>query len=317
MTVIPSPKSYGYRIRVQLKTEGKALGYYQERSHHIVDIEHCPIAHPLVNQLILLLRERLPFLSQFEEVEISVSPEEKKGVLLLHPLSFAKEMRTFAKELLQDHSILKGIMISGKGRFTSIGNPFLTFSVSFDRAGEKRGWSLRASPESFFQVNVEQNQVLLQTVLRFGEVNKGESVLDLYAGIGNFTLSLALGAREVLGIEENEKAVEDARFNIERNGITQCRMKRGRVEEVLKNWNGEAPDLVVLDPPRSGGKEVVNQIIGLKPKRIVYVSCDPTTLSRDLRLFSEKGYSLQEVSLIDMFPQTYHMEVVALLKSLY
>ena len=317
MTVIPSPKSYGYRIRVQLKTEGKALGYYQERSHHIVDIEHCPIAHPLVNQLILLLRERLPFLSQFEEVEISVSPEEKKGVLLLHPLSFAKEMRTFAKELLQDHSILKGIMISGKGRFTSIGNPFLTFSVSFDRAGEKRGWSLRASPESFFQVNVEQNQVLLQTVLRFGEVNKGESVLDLYAGIGNFTLPLALGAREVLGIEENEKAVEDARFNIERNGITQCRMKRGRVEEVLKNWNGEAPDLVVLDPPRSGGKEVVNQIIGLKPKRIAYVSCDPTTLSRDLRLFSEKGYSLQEVSLIDMFPQTYHMEVVALLKSLY
>lgn len=317
MTVIPSPKSYGYRIRVQLKTEGKALGYYQERSHHIVDIEHCPIAHPLVNQLILLLRERLPFLSQFEEVEISVSPEEKKGVLLLHPLSFAKEMRTFAKELLQDYSILKGIMISGKGRFTSIGNPFLTFSVSFDRAGEKKGWSLRASPESFFQVNVEQNQALLQTVLRFGEVNKGESVLDLYAGIGNFTLPLALGAKEVLGIEENEKAVEDARFNVERNGITQCRMKRGRVEEVLKNWNGKAPDLVVLDPPRSGGKEVVNQIIGLKPKRIVYVSCDPTTLSRDLRLFSEKGYSLQEVSLIDMFPQTYHMEVVALLKSLY
>jgi 23S rRNA (uracil1939-C5)-methyltransferase len=317
MTVIPSPKSYGYRIRVQLKTEGKALGYYQERSHHIVDIEHCPIAHPLVNQLILLLRERLPFLSQFEEVEISVSPEEKKGVLLLHPLSFAKEMRTFARDLLQDHSILKGVTISGKGRFTSIGNPSLTFSVSLDRAGEKKGWSLRASPESFFQVNVEQNQALLQTVLRFGEVNEGESVLDLYAGIGNFTLPLALGAKEVLGIEENGKAVEDARFNIERNGITQCRMKRGRVEEILKNWNAKEPDLVVLDPPRSGGKEGVNQIIGLKPKRIVYVSCDPTTFSRDLRLLSEKGYSLQEVSLIDMFPQTYHMEVVALLKSLY
>jgi 23S rRNA (uracil-5-)-methyltransferase RumA len=270
-----------------------------------------------MNQMILLLRERLVFLSQFEEVEMSVSPDEEKGVLLLHPLSFAKNMRTFAKDLLQGHSILKGITISGKGRFTSIGNPFLTFSVSLDRAGEKKGWSLRASPESFFQVNVEQNQALRQTVLRFGVVNEGESVLDLYAGIGNFTLPLALGAKEVLGIEENEKAVEDARLNIEKNGIPRCRIIQGRVEELLRNWSEKGPDLVVLDPPRAGGKEVVNQIIGLKPKRIVYISCDPTTFSRDLRLFSEKGYPLQEVSLIDMFPQTYHMEVVALLKSLY
>jgi 23S rRNA (uracil1939-C5)-methyltransferase len=316
--VIPSPKSYGYRIRVQLKMKGTAFGYYQERSHHIVDIEYCPIAHPLVNQLILLLRKRLPFPSQFEEVEMSVSPGEGKGVLLFRSLSFAKEMKDFAKELLQGHPILlKGIMISGKGRFTSIGNPFLTFPVSLDRAGEKKGWSLRASPESFFQVNVEQNQALLQTVLGFAEVNADESVLDLYAGLGNLTLPLALGAKNVLGIEENEKAVEDGRFNIERNEIKQCRMKRGRVEEVLKNWNGRRPDLVVLDPPRSGGKEVVNHIIALKPKRIVYVSCDPATLARDLRLLSETGYSLQEVSLIDMFPQTYHMEVIALLKSLY
>ena len=317
MTVIPSPKSYGYRIRIRLKAEGKALGYHQQRSHHIVDIEHCPIAHPLVNRLILLLRERWPLLSQFEEVELSVSPDEEKGVLHLHPLSFAKNMRTVARDLLQGHSILKGVTISGKGRFTSIGNPSLTFSVSLDPAGQKKEWSLRASPESFFQVNVEQNQALLQTVLRFGEVNEGESVLDLYAGIGNLTLPLALGSKEVLGIEENERAVEDARFNIERNGITQCRMKGGRVEEILKNWNGTEPDLVVLDPPRAGGKEVVNHIIGLKPKRIVYVSCDPTTLSRDLRLFAGKSYFLQAVSLIDMFPQTYHMEVVALLKSLY
>jgi 23S rRNA (uracil1939-C5)-methyltransferase len=226
-------------------------------------------------------------------------------------------MRTFAKDLLQGPSLLKGATISGKGRVTSIGNPSLTFSVSLNPAGKKKAWSLRASPESFFQVNVEQNQALLQTVLRFGEVNESESVLDLYAGIGNLTLPLALGSKEVLGIEENERAVEDARFNIERNGITHCRMQGGRVEEVLKNWNGKEPDLVVLDPPRAGGKEVVSHIIGLKPKRIVYVSCDPTTLSRDLRLFSGKGYSLQGVSLIDMFPQTYHMEVVALLKSLY
>jgi len=85
------------------------------------------------------------------------------------------------------------------------------------------------------------------------------------------------------------------------------------VEEVLKNWKRGRPDLIVLDPPRRGAKEAVNQIAGLKSSRIVYVSCDPTTLSRDLRLFSENGYHLDGLSLVDMFPQTYHMEIVALL----
>jgi 23S rRNA (uracil1939-C5)-methyltransferase len=102
---------------------------------------------------------------------------------------------------------------------------------------------------------------------------------------------------------------------MEKNEIPRCRIIQGRVEEVLRKWDEKRPDLVVLDPPRAGGKEVTGQIAALKPKRIIYVSCDPTTLSRDLRLFSEKGYVLKQISLIDMFPQTYHMEVVALLKS--
>ncbi len=313
ITVIPSPHSYGYRVRVRLKTEGKALGYYRERSHLIVDIEHCPIAHPLVNHLILLLRDEFPSLSRFGEIEIHVSPEEGKGILILHSLSFAPEMKRFAKKFFQDHPILKGIVINEKGNFTSFGNPLLTFSVSLDREGEKKGLSLRTSPQSFFQVNLEQNQALIQTVLKGSGVNEGESVLDLYAGIGNFTLPLALAAREVWGLEENEKAVEDARFNIQSNGTTRCHITRGKVEEILKNWSRKEPDLVVLDPPRTGAKETVNQIVKLKPKRIVYVSCDPATLSRDLRLFSQKGYHLVRLSLIDMFPQTYHMEVVALL----
>jgi 23S rRNA (uracil1939-C5)-methyltransferase len=313
ITVISSPKSYGYRIRVQLKTEGTTFGYYRERSHHMVDIEHCPIAHPLVNQLILLLRDEFPSLSRFEEVEINVSPQEEKGVLILHSLSFNQEMKRIAKQFFQNHPILKGIAINPKGRAASLGDPSLTFSVSLDREGEKKGLSLRTSPESFFQVNLEQNQALIQSVLKSSEVTEEESVLDLYAGIGNFTLPLALDAKEILGIEENGKAVEDARFSIERNGITRCHMIRGRVEEVLRHWKREEPDLVILDPPRTGAKEAANQIARLKPKRIVYVSCEPTTLSRDLRLFSQNGYHLDRLSLIDMFPQTYHMEVVALL----
>jgi len=311
--VISSPKSYGYRTTVRLRTEGKALGYYRERSHHIVDIESCAIAHPLINQLIPLLREELPLLSRFTEVEINVSPEEEKGILILHPLSYAQEMKSLAKKFLRDHSILKGIAFENKGRFVALGDPFLTFSLFLDGESDMKGLNLRISPQSFFQVNPVQNQALIQTVLKFGNVKETESVLDLYAGVGNFTLPLALRSKEVLGIEENGKAVEDARFNILRNGITRCHMTRGRVEEVLKNWKRGRPDLIVLDPPRRGAKEAVNQIAGLKSSRIVYVSCDPTTLSRDLRLFSENGYHLDGLSLVDMFPQTYHMEIVALL----
>jgi 23S rRNA (uracil1939-C5)-methyltransferase len=144
-------------------------------------------------------------------------------------------------------------------------------------------------------------------------VNKEDRVLDLYAGVGNLTLPLAVGAKEVLGIEENRRAMEDACFNSEKNGIRNCEFIPGRVEDVLRHWKREKPDLVVLDPPRKGCKTVLDQVVRLKPKKIVYVSCDPTTFSRDLRLFSERDYSLQKLCLIDMFPQTYHMEVIGLL----
>ena len=137
--------------------------------------------------------------------------------------------------------------------------------------------------------------------------------MDLYAGVGNFTLPLAMGAKEVLGIEENRTAVEDAQFNAERNGVQNCHFIQGRVEDALANWKRDAPHLVVLDPPRAGCKTILDQVVRLKPQKIIYVSCEPTTFARDLRLFSEKGYLLEKLSLIDMFPQTYHMEVVGLL----
>jgi 23S rRNA (uracil1939-C5)-methyltransferase len=145
-------------------------------------------------------------------------------------------------------------------------------------------------------------------------VNKESRVLDLYAGVGNLTLPLATSAKEALGIEENRMAIEDARFNAERNGIRNCDFIQGRVEDVLMSWKRKKPDLIVLDPPRTGCKTILDQVIRLKPQKIIYVSCEPATFSRDLRLFSERGYCLQKLGLIDMFPQTFHMEVVSLLQ---
>ena len=312
--IMLSPKPYDYRIRIQLKVRGKAIGYYQERSHKIVEIDRCPISHPLINQIIQGLREELAALLRMEETEINVSPEEGRGVILFHLHSCDQRTEHFIKKFLQSHPVLCGIALSRKGGFNFFGDPALNFTIPLRQGGEKTNLELRISPGSFFQVHPDQNQALIQTVLQFSEVNKGDRVVDLYAGVGNLTLPLATGARGGVGIEENRMAVEDARFNAERNGITNCEFIQGRVEDVLKHWEREKPDLAVLDPPRTGCKTILDQLVRWKPKKIIYVSCEPTTFSRDLRVLSEGGYSLTRLSLIDMFPQTYHMEMVGLLK---
>jgi 23S rRNA (uracil1939-C5)-methyltransferase len=174
--------------------------------------------------------------------------------------------------------------------------------------------TLRTSPGGFFQVNLKQNEKLIRQVLEFSRGQKNQRALDLYSGVGNFALPLATVTQEVWGIEENAVAVKDARFNAQFNGIENGEFIRGKVDDALNKWKKEKPDLIILDPPRTGCKGAVDQVAGLKPKRIVYVSCEPTILARDLRLFSDRGYFLRELALIDMFPQTYHMEVVGLLE---
>jgi 23S rRNA (uracil1939-C5)-methyltransferase len=313
MDVTLSPKSYGYRVRVQLKVRGQTLGYYRERSHEIVDIDHCPISDPLVNRMIQQLRGELDAFPQMEAIEVNVSPDEEKAVLILHPLAWNRDSEDFARKFLQKHPILKGIAIVAQNRLKQLGDLSLNFTVSLHRSGEKRRLGLRASALSFFQVNPGQNRRLIETVLKFSEMTKNEILLDLYAGIGNFTLPLAPEASKGIGVEENKTAIEDARYNAEKNGIRNCDFVQGKAEEVLKNLS-ETPDHIILDPPRTGCKTILDQVVGLKPKRIIYVSCEPTTFSRDIRLFAENGYFLQKLALIDMFPQTYHMEVVGLLR---
>jgi 23S rRNA (uracil1939-C5)-methyltransferase len=311
---VPSPQPYGYRARIQLKVKGEAIGYFQERSHWVVDVDHCLIAHPLINQIISYLRKSLPSsFFQMEEIEINVSPEEGKGVFILHPLSHQQEIKHFLKESLQTHPILKGIAVMEKKGLTLFGDPYLNSTISFNHWGEKSLLELQTSPGSFSQINLEQNQTLIQTALEFSKVNENERVLDLYAGAGNLTLPLAVASKEVWGIEENRAAVKDARSNAKRNGMPNCIFIAGRVENILRNWRREKPDVIILDPPRMGCKTILDQVVRLKPKKIVYVSCEPTTFARDLHLFSERGFHLQRVGLVDMFPQTYHMEVVGLL----
>jgi 23S rRNA (uracil-5-)-methyltransferase RumA len=180
------------------------------------------------------------------------------------------------------------------------------------------GLELELSIDSFFQINPIQTQRLYDIALELAAPTRNDLVIDAYCGIGSIALWVAPHAKEVYGIEENRSAVKDAEANAQRNRIRNAYFTCGRVEDVFEDYidAGLRPDIIILDPPRSGcDKRVIESAIKFSPKKIVYVSCDPATLARDLKLLSS-AYNVESVQPVDMFPQTSHIECVAKLTKL-
>ena len=176
--------------------------------------------------------------------------------------------------------------------------------------------SFQLSPHSFFQVNPEQTTVLYDTALEFADLKGHETVIDAYCGTGTISLFLAHKAKHVIGIEIVEPAIKDAKKNAERNGYTNTEFIVGdaAVEMPRLYKQGIKPDVIVFDPIRAGCKEdVLHAAVGMAPKRIVYVSCNPSSMARDIEILTKQGYQLVKVQPVDMFPQTYHVECVSLL----
>jgi 23S rRNA (uracil1939-C5)-methyltransferase len=185
--------------------------------------------------------------------------------------------------------------------------------VIYDEIGDIR---FAISARSFFQVNPEQTRQLYQAAVRYAGLTGEETVVDAYCGIGTISLFLARHARRVYGVEIVPEAIEDARRNALLNGINNVEFTVGAAERVLPRWqaSGIKPDVIVVDPPRKGCDQVlIESLLESRPARIVYVSCNPSTLARDLRLLEDGGYRTVEVQPVDMFPHTVHVEVVALL----
>ena len=182
----------------------------------------------------------------------------------------------------------------------------------------------RISPLSFFQVNPTQTEKLYGKALEYAGLTGNETVWDLYCGIGSISLFLARSAKKVIGVEIVPEAIQDARINAEINGIQNAEFLVGAAEEVVPKYfeehQGEAecrPDVIVVDPPRKGCDEVLlKTMVEMAPERIVYVSCDSTTLARDLKWLEGNGYKVREVTPCDMFGQTVHVETVCLLSKL-
>ncbi|MFW6386819.1 MAG: 23S rRNA (uracil(1939)-C(5))-methyltransferase RlmD [Bacillota bacterium] len=301
-------------------------GFYRQGTHEIVINENCPIQHPLVN------RTAEKALEVLNEYDLSAYDEEHHRGLLRHLfvragvctnqalLVIVTRKHDFpaaegiATRIMDRVPELVGVLQNiNRERTNVILGPETKVLAGEDRYTDYIGeLKFRISPHSFFQVNTLQAEKLYRTVADYAGLTGKERVIDAYAGIGAIALYLAGRAEKVSGLEVVDDAIIDARENARLNGIENCSFYRGKLEKLLAEESAiPAADVLVVDPPRKGmSEEAVEAVLRREPEKIIYVSCNPSTLARDLKLFAAK-YSLDAVQPVDMFPQTYHVESVS------
>ena len=321
-----------YRNKAQVpvgEKDGKLIaGFFKPRSHEIVDTNESLIQLPEINEAVQAVKEIC------NELGISAYHEEShKGVLrhimarygqqtgelmvviITRTADFPQKNKLVEKitaRLPKVKSIVHNVnskrtnVIMGEKTSVLWGN-----EVIYDFIGDVK---FAISALSFYQVNPVQTKVLYDKALEYAGLSGEESVVDAYCGIGTISLFLAQKAQKVFGVEVVPEAIEDAKRNAELNGITNAEFAVGEAEIVIPKWykEGNAADVLVVDPPRKGCDDALLQtIIEMKPKKVVYVSCNPATLARDLRILEDGGYKTVEVQPVDMFPMTTHVEAVA------
>ncbi|WP_432923931.1 class I SAM-dependent RNA methyltransferase [Microbispora sp. CA-135349] len=282
------------RVRFAVDRDGTA-GLRRHRSHEIEHVTECLIAHPAVEEV---GAERLAWPGAAAVEVVAASGGDRAVIVEPLPNRRAAIPDVDAAILLDQ---------GRRGTRALHGRASLT-----ERVGER---DFRVTASGFWQVHPGAADTLLGAVLDFGRPEPGEWALDLYCGAGLFAAGLAEAVGPegaVLGIESEPQAAQDARFNL--RDLPQARIERGRVEEALDRLRIERADLVVADPPRAGlGRPVVERVAGLEASRVVYVSCDPATLARDVAWFGQHGYRLEDLRAFDQYPMTHHVECVALL----
>ena len=197
-----------------------------------------------------------------------------------------------------------------------LGDRFLTLYGAGYIEDTLCGLTFRLSPRSFYQVNHHQAERLYRAAIDLAEIRKTDTVLDLYCGVGTITLAMASAAGKVIGVEVVPQAIEDAKENARRNGIANAEFFCGDAGQAALTLeeSGVRPDVITVDPPRKGlNADAIAAIVRMSPRRLVYVSCDPATLARDVALLKEQGYRLQSATACDLFPRCAHVETVVLL----
>ena len=330
---LASPRTVEYRQRIRLHVgpEGR-FGFQHNRSHQIEPVRLCPLARPEINGVLAQMegsRSLGLVLIHCKELELLLSPDDQGVVLVFHSNRKPRPAdRENIAKVLQDISGVKGIIfsIAGHGRIGPFTREdpsgkkgqgdklFLRFTLRPDASS--REFSLSCEAGGFCQVNLEQNENLISCLLDWARPSPDERALDLFCGMGNFSLPLASSACEVVGMDLQRAAIRSAEKNAAGAGLANCRFEKSSAVAGARKLaeNGEQFNMVLLDPPRQGCIDAVPYVVRLGAGRIVYISCDPATLVRDLAALKKHGYILERVRMIDMFPQTHHMETIALLK---
>jgi 23S rRNA (uracil1939-C5)-methyltransferase len=310
---VGSPLKFNYRSRARFHTESGAWGFFEARSHRVVDIDGCPLLDPLLNETFRGIKALLNGAdTTLHTVEIGGDLKKKTAVASFH----VKKLTGFDwSGALKEVPCLKGFEVwqkdpenRGRGRrVITEGETRLFYNVG--------KLTLGADISVFSQANALQNENLVQRVIEMAALDKaarshGDCIAaDLFCGAGNLTIPIAVKAVKTIGVDSDREAVKNARENATMNNAASVRFVRERAG-VTRTLEKSRPHVIVLDPPRGGGLDVAKALAGLEPQRIIYVSCSPPTLARDISFLTRHGYSPFKAGVIDMFPQTYHIEGV-------
>jgi 23S rRNA (uracil1939-C5)-methyltransferase len=306
------PYHYRRRVRLGLQFDPKhgrlMMGFRQTATNELVEIECCPIMETVLEQLIQPLRQCLSSLQAVKKlghVEL-VATESGVTVVLRHlsPISETDchKLKDFAQRF--DLSF-----------YLAAGDHSLTLLCGNSPYYMLEGLKLAFNPQGFIQINREINQKMIEKALEWLDISSGDRLLDLFCGVGNFTLPMAKKAAEVVAVEGVNSLVELGRANAEFNQMKNIHFYHENLEADLSRqiWADKRFNKVLLDPARAGALEVMSEIVKLAPQTIVYVSCNPATLARDCNVLLPAGYKLKEICMIDMFPHTGHLESMVLL----
>lgn len=305
-------------------------GTYEAKTHKVVPIEECMIEDKISQEIIRTIRDMLKSfrIKTYDEdtgygllrhvlVRRGFSTDEIMVVLVIGSPIFPSK-NNFVKALRKKYPQITTVVLNVNDKKTSMvlgERDIVIYGKGYIR-DTLCGCTFRISPQSFYQVNPVQTEILYKTAIEYAGLGRKETVIDAYCGIGTIGLVAAKRAKNVIGVELSPDAVRDARINAKENKITNARFYQGDAGEFMENMaeNGEHADVVFMDPPRTGSdKKFMSSVIKLNPSRIVYISCGPETLARDLEYLTKHGYDVRKIQPVDMFSFTDHCENICLL----
>lgn len=325
MSVLPCADTSGYRnkamLPVRIDKEGKLqIGFYRYNSHDIIPFDHCVLQSSRTNDLIKSVKNSLPEYAFAANVKhLMIRDFDKTGemmLVLVTDCEKAEGIEEFAEKIVKENpavvSVIQNInpldtnVVLGKKERVVYGKSYIQDILC--------GLKINISSRAFYQVNRLQTEVLYNKALELADLKKDDLLLDLYCGAGTIGLAASSRVRKVIGVEIVPEAIENAKENARINGITNTEFICGDAKKVAKELSeNQRPDVIVVDPPRKGCDEAtLDSIVMMRPERLVYVSCNPSTLARDIKHL-EKDYVPVVIQPVDMFPHTPHVECIALL----